>query len=83
MRVAIDGAGRLVIPKALREAVGVDAATELEISAVDGRLEITVPDLDVEIARGADGLAVLRDVGGQARPMSVDGVRSVLEQTRR
>ncbi len=45
MRVGIDGAGPMVIPKLLREVVGIKGATELELAVVDGRLEITMPDV--------------------------------------
>ncbi|MFW6090357.1 MAG: AbrB/MazE/SpoVT family DNA-binding domain-containing protein [Actinomycetota bacterium] len=40
MRSAIDSAGRVVIPKALRDALGLSAGQPLEISERDGRLEI-------------------------------------------
>jgi hypothetical protein len=39
VRVTIDSAGRLIVPKALRDVEGV----ELELLAVDGRLEISIP----------------------------------------
>jgi AbrB family looped-hinge helix DNA binding protein len=45
MRVAIDNVGRLVIPKTLREELGVHGPTDLELTASDGRLELTVADV--------------------------------------
>ncbi|HET6505746.1 MAG TPA: AbrB/MazE/SpoVT family DNA-binding domain-containing protein [Baekduia sp.] len=43
MKASIDSAGRLVVPKPLREQLGFTPGTELELSAVDGRLEVVVP----------------------------------------
>jgi AbrB family looped-hinge helix DNA binding protein len=40
MRTAIDAAGRVVIPKALRDSLGLAAGQPLEIAERDGRLEI-------------------------------------------
>src|ERR1700722_429331 len=40
MRTAIDGAGRVVVPKALRVALRLAAGQALEIAERDGRLEI-------------------------------------------
>jgi AbrB family looped-hinge helix DNA binding protein len=42
MRATIDADGRLVIPKPLRDELGFAPGTELELVAVDGRLEVTV-----------------------------------------
>ncbi len=40
MRVTIDGAGRLVVPKALGDALGLTAGTALEVRMPNGRLEL-------------------------------------------
>ncbi|HEX8739005.1 MAG TPA: AbrB/MazE/SpoVT family DNA-binding domain-containing protein, partial [Casimicrobiaceae bacterium] len=40
MQTTIDRAGRIVVPKSLREALGLEAGQLLEIRAGDGRLEI-------------------------------------------
>ena len=42
MKVAMDSLGRIVVPKALREALDLKPGQPLEISARDGRLEIEV-----------------------------------------
>jgi AbrB family looped-hinge helix DNA binding protein len=43
MRTTIDAAGRLVVPKDLRRELGFAPGAELELEAVDGRLEIADP----------------------------------------
>lgn len=51
MKTAIDNAGRVVIPKALREAAGLKAGVPLEIRLVTDHLEIEVAPLAVELKR--------------------------------
>lgn len=36
MRISIDGAGRLVLPKSIRESAGLYAGAELEVNLLDG-----------------------------------------------
>jgi AbrB family looped-hinge helix DNA binding protein len=54
MSTAIDSAGRLVIPKAVRDAAGIQPGTPLEVRFRDGRIEIEpVPiEVSVETVRG-------------------------------
>lgn len=40
MKTTIDSAGRVVIPKAIRDSVGLAGGSEVEITEVDGRVEI-------------------------------------------
>ncbi len=43
MRTTIDAASRIVVPKRLREELGLSPGTELELEARDGALEVSVP----------------------------------------
>ncbi|MGH2864334.1 MAG: AbrB/MazE/SpoVT family DNA-binding domain-containing protein [Solirubrobacteraceae bacterium] len=81
MRVTVDSVGRVVIPKRLREELGVTGPAELEIAAVDGVLELTVPDTPAWVEE-RDGLAVI--VTEQPLPpLEQATVRAVLESVRR
>ncbi|RBY74550.1 antitoxin [Geodermatophilus sp. TF02-6] len=81
MRATIDGAGRLVVPKALRDALGLRAGDEVSVQVVDGRLEIepTPVPMRLETADGSPRAAADVDLP----PLTADEVRAALEQTRR
>lgn len=79
MRTTIDAAGRVVIPKALRDAVGLAPGTELDIDAVDGRVEITIPSR-VRVDEGRYGPRLVAD---DAAALTTDEVRALLDQGRR
>jgi AbrB family looped-hinge helix DNA binding protein len=81
MRVAIDGVGRLVIPKALRDELGVHGATDLELTASDGRLELTVADVPAHVEE-RDGFPVIV-TDRPMRPLSVAQARAAVERARR
>jgi AbrB family looped-hinge helix DNA binding protein len=51
MKATIDRAGRLVVPKAVRDACGLEPGSEVEIRAVEGRVEIEPAPLDVTLER--------------------------------
>jgi AbrB family looped-hinge helix DNA binding protein len=79
MRTTIDAAGRLVVPKNLRDQLGFAPGTELELDAVDGRLEVTVPSR-VRVEEGPHGLRLAAD---QADSLTAEQVRELMEQGRR
>ncbi len=81
MRVAIDAVGRLVVPKPLREILGIDGSTELDIVARDGVIELTVADVDARVEE-RDGVPVIV-TEAPVKPLTVDDVRAAVERTRR
>lgn len=81
MKVSIDGVGRLVIPRALRQELGIDGPAELDITVHDGRLELAVPDIDARVEE-RDGLPVIVTDEPTA-PMTTEETRTAIERTRR
>lgn len=79
MRTTIDAAGRIVVPKPLRDELGFTAGTELELEAIDGRLEIAVPSR-VVVEDGPHGVRFTAD---EAAPLTAADVREFVERGRR
>lgn len=79
MRATIDMAGRLVVPKPLRDELGFAAGTELELTAVDGHLEVSIPSR-VRAEEGAHGVRFVADT--EAR-LNAEKVRELMERGRR
>jgi AbrB family looped-hinge helix DNA binding protein len=78
-RTTVDAAGRLVVPKALRDELGFSAGAELELRAVDGRLEVAVPSR-VRVERGPHGVRFAADAGDR---LTAGTVRDLMERSRR
>lgn len=79
--VTIDRAGRLVVPKALRDELGIAPGQPLRASVHDGRLEIEPEPLDAELVE-VDGVLVITPREPVA-PLSRDEVRDLIESGRR
>ncbi len=81
MRVAIDGVGRIVIPKPMREELGIDGPTELELTETDGKLELTVPYIKAHL-EVRDGFTVIVP-DEPVPPLTNEIVRETLERVRK
>ena len=79
MRTTIDRAGRLVVPKPLRDELGFAPGTELELDAVDGRLEVAVPSR----VRVEDGEHGVRFTAAAGPHVSAEQIRALMERGRR
>ncbi len=79
MRTTIDAAGRLVVPKSLRDELGFSPGAELELEAVDGRLQIAVPSR-VRVEQGPHGV---RFAAADAASLDAERVRDLIERGRR
>lgn len=81
MRVAIDAAGRIVVPKALRDELGLTPGTELEISAGDRGLEVVVAPTPMRLEEHGHGVVAVAD--RQLPVLTAEEVRRTLERVRR
>ena len=81
MRTTIDGAGRVVVPKSIRERLQLGGGTEVDIEERDGVVEIRAAAADIEIVATPEGpVAASRGPG----PVLTDEVvRQTLERLRR
>jgi AbrB family looped-hinge helix DNA binding protein len=81
MRTTIDSAGRIVVPKSIREAMGLSSGREIDVVFTDGRIEIEVAPVDVEVEIGS-GLPRAH-ARGEIPPLTDEQIRDTLEATRR
>jgi AbrB family looped-hinge helix DNA binding protein len=81
MRTTIDKAGRIVVPKAMREELGWNGGAEVEIALVDGHIEIDVVPTKVTLVRRGGRLVAVPD--REMPPLTVEMVRETLEKIRR
>jgi AbrB family looped-hinge helix DNA binding protein len=81
MVTTIDAAGRIVVPKALRDRLGLKGGEALEISERAGVIEIVPVPVEISLVDGDEGTVAVpaRDLP----PLTDDVVRETLEQTRR
>lgn len=81
MNATIDTAGRVVIPKALRDGLGLTGGEELEISVRDGTILIEPKPVPVTLVETPDGPVAVPD--RSLPPLTDDIVRDTLERVRR
>lgn len=81
MRTTIDRAGRLVVPKTLRDRLALGNGGVVDVVERDGVLEIHPVPADLEVRDDGDG-PVAHPVG-DLPPLTDEDVRSTLERQRR
>jgi AbrB family looped-hinge helix DNA binding protein len=80
-KATMDAAGRLVLPKAIREQAGFRPGRLLEIRGEEDRVEIRVAPLEVDIVEAEDGLPLARPKEPTG-VLTTETVREVLEAVR-
>lgn len=81
MRSAIDSAGRVVIPKPLRDRLGLARGQAVEIRERDGRIEIEPAPTPMALVERAGGLVAVPE--DKLPPLTDEAVRATIERTRR
>jgi AbrB family looped-hinge helix DNA binding protein len=81
MKATIDAAGRIVVPKPLRQALGLRAGQPLEIRAGDGRLEIEPAPTSMQLTKRGKGVVAVPK--SKLPTLTSDQVRDTLERVRR
>lgn len=80
-KTTIDAAGRIVVPKAVRQMLGLSAGQELEIRVGDGRIEIEVAATPMNLHLRGKGVVAVPE--RKLPPLTADQVRETLERVRR
>ena len=78
MHVSIDSAGRVVVPKHLRDELGFSPDIPLEIDVVDGHLELSAPREPAKLITGPHGPSI----ASTGTPITDEEVRRTLEAVR-
>ena len=81
MRTTIDSAGRIVVPKAIRDKLALHGGQELDVTSRDGRIEIEVPPTAMRL-EDRDGVTVAV-TDRPMPPLTHELVRETLERVRR
>lgn len=81
MKATIDAAGRIVVPKALRQALGLKPGQPLEIRGGDGRLEIEIAPTPMRLKKRGKGVVAVPD--DELPALTAEQVRDTLERVRR
>lgn len=81
MRSTIDSVGRVVIPKNLRERLGLGPHRAIEIREREGRIEIEPVPTPMKLVRRRGGLAAVPE--GDLPPLTDEVVRATIEHVRR
>ena len=81
MKATIDAAGRIVVPKALRQALGLNPGQSLDIRAGDGRLEIEIAPTPMQLKKRGKGVVAVPNA--ELPLLTADQVRDTLERIRR
>lgn len=81
MNVTIDKAGRLVVPKEIRDRMGLRAGDELEIEEFNGKIEISKPVQGGELIETENGLLTFAPDPSRP-PITQEQAREELERIR-
>ena len=81
MRTKIDDAGRIVVPKPLRESLGLEPGQKLEIHASDRGFEIEIAPTPMHLKKRGKGVVAIPETA--LPPLRAEEVRNTLDRIRR
>lgn len=81
MFATIDSGGRVVVPKDVRERLGLRPGSRIELREVEGRLEISPAITPMQLVDHEGVLVAVADT--ELPPLSAEQVRDAVEATRR
>lgn len=81
MKSTIDRAGRVVIPRPLREELGWLGGEEIEIEVVDGTVSISPVTMKMTLTETDDGVVAVPEA--ELPPLTEDVVRKTRDSVRR
>ena len=81
MKASMDAAGRIVIPKALRRALGLEPGQVFEARAADGRLELEIAATPMSLRKRGKGVVAVPQT--ELPALTAEQVRETLERVRR
>lgn len=81
MRTTIDAAGRVVIPKSLRDAIGLGEGGEVEIELTDGALVLSPPTVRKRVEHRDGRVVIVAEE--DLPPLGEQAVRDVRDSLRR
>jgi AbrB family looped-hinge helix DNA binding protein len=81
MKITLDAAGRIVVPKALRQTLGLKPGQALDIRAGDDRLEIEIAATPMQLKKRGKDVVAVPDT--KLPSLSAEQVRDTLERVRR
>lgn len=81
MKATLDAAGRIVVPNALREALGLKPGQAPDMRAGDGRLEIEIAATPMKLHKRGKGVVAVPET--ELPLLAAEQVRETLERVRR
>jgi len=81
MRTTIDAGGRVVIPKDIRDLLGLTPGQTVDVAALDGRISIDVTGVGMHL-ENRDGVPVAV-IDDEVPALTTAQVRAAVEQLRR